>query len=914
MLRSLVWLGILGTGFMLASSVQAQQVMSDGTVNTIVTRSGNTFTITNGSAAGTNLFHSFQEFSIPTGGTATFDLVNTPAISAIFSRVTGGTVSSIDGAIRTINSSHPVSLFLLNPNGILFGKDARLDIGGSFVGTTAQAIKFSDGTEFSPVTSAPLLTISVPIGIQMGTNPAAIQVNGSNLANSTELRVQPGQTLALLGGHVILNGGNLQAPGGQVVLAGVLQPSTISLAETLTIPKDVKRGNVTLKEGAIVNVTSANGGQISIHAANLEISTRSRLQAGFSFSAIHPSATSAITIDTTNKTTLREQSSIKTTNGGNISIDATNFQIAGGSTTIADTVNANRAGNINIRAAEQVEIVGSTGTQVSRLESQVEETATGNGGNITIQTRNLRIAEGGRISAETTGAGHAGNINIQAAQLVEVTGSSPLGVASRIDAEVEDGATGNGGNITIATTDFRVVNGSRISVETEDGLGNAGNIEIRARGTIEIVGVESADLPNTGGRTESTVKAGVDGRSTQGKGGDIFLEASTLRVAAGGSILANTQGIGQGGAIRINAKTVEVLGAAEDGSFFSTITALAELPDTVGNAGNLEIRADRLRLTEGAQITTGTFGKGNGGNLTLYVNDLEIIGSDRFGLGRASSLRSAVETTTATGNGGNLSVYSDRVRLSEGAEISASGFGLGNAGTVQVRANEIALDTASSITAVTTSGEGGSIALQTQLLQLRRNSMISTNAGGTGNGGNITIQAPIILGWENSDIVANAVKGQGGNINITTQGILGLKYRDRLTPENDITASSEFGINGSVQVNNIGVDPNAGLVELAGDLVDDKQQIAKGCSSTQGSSFVITGRGGTPINPLERVNRDRTWADLRAFSPTSTTTATLPVSEPLIEAASWQRNPKTGKVELLTAQSMKSTQSVTCSN
>ncbi|KAM3098589.1 filamentous hemagglutinin N-terminal domain-containing protein [Phormidesmis sp. 146-35] len=108
-------------------------------MNTIVTSpSSNNFTITNGSSAETNLFHSFTTFSTPTGGTATFSLVNTPNISTIFSRVTGSNVSNrsnvsnIDGLIKTVNSSNPVSLFLVNPNGILFGSNARLDIGGSF--------------------------------------------------------------------------------------------------------------------------------------------------------------------------------------------------------------------------------------------------------------------------------------------------------------------------------------------------------------------------------------------------------------------------------------------------------------------------------------------------------------------------------------------------------------------------------------------------------------------------------------------------------------------------------------------------------------------------------------------------------------------------------------------------------------
>ncbi len=170
--------GLFTSGMLLPATAQ---VTSDGTTNTIVNQSGNNFTILNGINQGNNLFHSFSNFSVPTGGSATFDLTNTPNITTIFSRVTGGNISNIDGLIRTLNSNNPVSLFLMNPNGIMFGQNASLNIGGSFVGTTANSIKFADGTEFSAVnaSSPPLLTISVPIGLQMGINAGDIRVEGT---------------------------------------------------------------------------------------------------------------------------------------------------------------------------------------------------------------------------------------------------------------------------------------------------------------------------------------------------------------------------------------------------------------------------------------------------------------------------------------------------------------------------------------------------------------------------------------------------------------------------------------------------------------------------------------------------------------------------------------------------------------
>jgi filamentous hemagglutinin family protein len=206
------------------------QVVSDGTLNTTVNSpDGQNFTVEDGNRSGSNLFHSFQEFSIPTGGSALFN--NASDVQNIFSRVTGGSISNIDGLIRANGGAN---LFLINPNGIIFGNSARLDIGGSFIGSTANSVRFADGVEFSAVNpdNSSLLTISIPIGLQFGQNPNAIAVNNQPSLNPSlnpGLFIKPGQRLSLIGGDIILNGGRLTALGGQVELAGLAQSGVISL-------------------------------------------------------------------------------------------------------------------------------------------------------------------------------------------------------------------------------------------------------------------------------------------------------------------------------------------------------------------------------------------------------------------------------------------------------------------------------------------------------------------------------------------------------------------------------------------------------------------------------------------------------------------------------------------------------------
>ncbi|MEM1394601.1 MAG: S-layer family protein, partial [Cyanobacteria bacterium P01_H01_bin.150] len=195
-------------------------------------------------------------------------------------------------------------------------------------------------------------------------------------------------------------------------------------------------------------------------------------------------------------------------------------------------------------------------------------------------------------------------------------------------------------------------------------------------------------------------------------------------------------------------------------------------------------------------------------------------------------------------------------------------FGTGNAGDLTINADTIFVDNQAGLEAGVVSGDRGNINLTSQFIQLRRQSGISTNATGTANGGNININSPVIAGFENSDIVANAVEGNGGEINITTQGLFGLQFRDQLTDKSDITASSEFGINGTVQINNVGIEPSSGLVELP-ELINTDVVIANSCvarSRKQDSTFYITSKAGFPYAPGEAVPSDYSMFEVRALS------------------------------------------------
>ncbi|WP_016868301.1 MULTISPECIES: filamentous hemagglutinin N-terminal domain-containing protein [Fischerella] len=283
----LVILPLLTLGCLASINPVKAQVSSDGTLSTTVTSpDGSNFTIENGDQAGGNLFHSFSQFSVPTGGSAVFQ--NPVDVQNIISRVTGGSISNIDGLIRTQGSAN---LFLLNPAGIVFGPNASLNIGGSFFATTANSLLFPDGVEFSATNlqTPPVLSVNIPIGLRFRDNPGNItnqSIAVDNSGNPVGLQVQKGNSLALVGGDVnLLDGGRLTAAGGRIELGGLAQAGTVGLETNsntfrLNFPSNILLSNVTLANDARVAVRGNGGGDIAVNTNIFTATNGGRLVGG----------------------------------------------------------------------------------------------------------------------------------------------------------------------------------------------------------------------------------------------------------------------------------------------------------------------------------------------------------------------------------------------------------------------------------------------------------------------------------------------------------------------------------------------------------------------------------------------------------------------------------------------------------
>ena len=926
------------------------QIVPDATLpnNTVVSPSGNTLEITGGTTTGNNLFHSFSQFSLPTGDTAWFN--NATNIDNIIGRVTGDSISTIDGSIK-VNSS--ANLFLINPNGIIFGENAALDIGGSFLGSTANSIQFADGNEFSAVNpdAPPLLTINMPVGLQFGENNGDITVKGNGhnawfdfdtftvdrLDRNSGLEVAPGNTIGFIGNNVSLEGGNLTAEAGNIELGAVVDGKVELIANKLGWTfnyGEINRGNISLSNSASVDVSGNGSGNIQIYGDEVNLIEGSAIfaetEGNIAGGLIAIDAKRVNIIGTDRDLFL--PSSIwsdvyldATGDGGSVEIEADRLFLEGGGSVNVNTFSLGDAGNLTVRAKE-IELVGESdgGDFFSALSAQADIFLTGKGGDISVKTDNLLVSDGAQISTTTFGEGDAGNLTIDA-QNIELDGTSEFG-SSGLFAATE--GEGDGGNLTVETDFLQVNNGAQVGTTTF-GEGDGGILDITAN-KIELDGTSefgssglfaATDGEGDGGNltVESDflqVNNGAQISTTAfflGNGGNLTIETDFLQVNNGAQIATNISGSGNAGTLTITAKDIDLSGGSELGASGIFGTALVDM----GNGGNLNIGTDKLSIKNGATISASNFfsrgngepGLGKAGNINIEANSLEL---DNTTSEFASSITASTNNsgggniqlditdnlilnnnseitadTRGDGDGGNIAIASNNLQINNQARISVNSIGNGNAGNIDLTVNDLDSNFGK-ITATSQNSGGGDIKIAADFIDLQNNSEISTSVlNGTGGGGNITIDSNYILGRNNSDIRANAVEGDGGNINITTDVML-------FDFNSEIDASSEFGLDGVIEIDNLNSDKQIGVVSLPQKIVDPTALITAVCPVKDGESLVTTGKGGLAENPSQSIRGESVWEDLRDVADVSKSSNDIEV----IEAKAWNINQQ-GKVELL---------------
>jgi large exoprotein involved in heme utilization and adhesion len=322
------------------------------------------------------------------------------------------------------------------------------------------------------------------------------------------------------------------------------------------------------------------------------------------------------------------------------------------------------------------------------------------------------------------------------------------------------------------------------------------------------------------------------------------------------------------------AGNLTILGPDTANPFFTGIGTVSD-PSATGNAGRVMVAAGSLSIGGvTGEISSSTLGPGNAGDVLVAVRGpLSITGpSTEFPTGIVAFAKSdqglptgAAGTVQVTANsllisaggqissstagpgpGGDVGVTSSSILLAgAGPQITAQSTGTGNAGAISVSASNLKLDQGASISTGATSANGGDITLSVGNFLYLVDSKITTSVlGANGNGGNITID-PQLLVLDSSSIIAQAVAGHGGNIRIDANNFL---------PSDDsiVSASSQLGISGAVELVGPRVDLNGSLVVLSSELKSATDILRTDCEATGGqsqSSLVAAGRGGVTPDP-----------------------------------------------------------------
>lgn len=824
-----------------------------------------------GARRGANLFHSFREFNVGEGRGAYF--TNPTGIENILSRVTGGKASRILGTLGVLGDAN---LFLINPNGIVFGPNARLDVGGAFVGTTASGVRLGETGQFSATEpqSGKLLAIqpsalffnapgaggitnrSQVLGVEGATNTGGAPVG---------LQVPDGQTLALVGGEMLLEGGNLTAAGGRIELGSVAGVGEVSLGQSgqswIANYEDIQAfGTIRLQSGSLVNASGAGGGDVQVQGARFE------MRGSFLFAdTLGSEAGGEVLVQTTEAVSLRDGSLLTADvlgsgDGGNIRIETGQLSMQDEAAIFANISGEGDGGSLTVKASDSVELVGGQFPSGFSTETVGE----GKAGDVSLETGRLTLRDGGAINAGTAGSGDGGTLTVNASESVEIIGGSvndrfPSGLFAQTVGE------GDAGDLILNTEHLLVRDGAQIGASTL-GSGDGGTLTISVSESVSLIGT-TADRQFPSGLFANTAGGG--------NGGTLSLETKHLSVRDGAQVAVTTFGSGNGGTLTINvSESVELIGRAANEQYSSGLFTVTQ---GGGEAGDLSLNTEHLSVRDGARISASTLGEGDGGTLTVNASEsVELIGSSADG-----QFPSSLSTSTqGAGRAGNIALSTPQTTIRSGAQISAeTDGGAGNSITITgqvleaTQGGQILTTTSSSndagditlfleerlllsgtdsgVLANTTegsSGNGGSIFIDPQTVTIQDGASIAVNSQGTGIGGNITLQAGSLT-LDNATLSAETASNTGGNISLALQDLLVLIENSQISATAGTNRTGGDGGN---------IDINAELIAAA-----DNSDLSANAFAGSGGNIDLTAQG---IVGLEVRNQLTSRSDITALS------------------------------------------------
>jgi filamentous hemagglutinin family protein len=710
------------------------EIVLDGTLGPVGTLTGPNFVIDAqlGQSRGNNLFHSFQSFNINQAQSATF--TGPLGIQNVISRVTGGQPSLIDGLLSL--KIPEANLYFLNPAGIIFGPNAKLDIPASLYLSTADYLKLADGGLFDA--SQPdntLLTVAPPAAFGFLTHhPGSIRFENSQLVlpnNEMLGKISRGEefattTLSLIGGDIFIKNGQIVTYGNDAHLVSVASP-----------------GDVPMVSSQLTDNSFTAYGTLSI----------------------------------THDTSMRTFGNLDASGfGGGAIFIRVGQMLLNNARIFADTFGHQNGRGITIHTTETLVLENGSRITTESYQTQISPNqVTGSAGPITIEANALTMNNGSQITSTSQTAGQAGNINVSVQETLSLAG---MNINKKIPSAItsDSYASGSAGNITISANRLVMNEDAQIRAFTQ-GLGKAGNIYLGIR-TLNMQ--SGAQINVSVGDPLHLQGIHQGGTLTIDATDSVFITGRSNRFNISTGLFSNTFMQGTGGTIKINAFDLTV----EKGASIQAVTTRN------GNAGHITLNVDTLNLTEAGTMSTNTlFGQGQGGTITITARQQLNIDGQGSGI--------AVTTNeNSQGAGGYIDIQAFELCINNGGGISAHSEGQGNAGGIILRLGDKLLMNQGTITTSATSADGGNIQITAPHYFYLVNSEITTSVGtGFGGGGNVTLNPEFVI-QDHSPIIAQAYGGPGGNIQLTTTGI----YQFPPAETSPIDASSQLGIDGEILI------------------------------------------------------------------------------------------------------------------
>jgi len=512
-----------------ADGTHPQGIRLDGTVGTAgkIELPGPNYAIKPeyGKQSGSNLFHSFQQFNIHNGESATFS--GPASVQNIISRVTGGSASWIDG--RLASTIPGADLYFLNPAGVMFGSNAALDLSGSFHVSTADYLRMGENERFysKPIENE-VLSVAPPSAFGfLSDKPGKISLDGAKLKVSEE------KDISLIGGDIEIRKGTVKAQSGRINMAGVSSYGEIVPTEAGLEASAQQKGTITISDYSEIDVR--NGGSAFIRGGQIVIQKDSKINAetgGNKNGGIADIRGDSLTISNRSYISAGTSGAGK---AGNIDVESGNLQLTDSSQIGSSTSGIGEGGTIIIRAKESFSASGYNSGVFANSNSTKSDA--GKAGNIDIQAGQVQLKDSAQINSLTRGTGAGGTVRIRAGESFEASGyvTNEQGIFfSGISAgaySMEAGA-GNAGDIDIQAGQIQLSNKAKVGSNTS-GTGNAGNIAMQTE-ELQLTGEAQINSSTTGTGNSGMISVRVsESFSASGYNSGVFANSNSTKSDAG---------------------------------------------------------------------------------------------------------------------------------------------------------------------------------------------------------------------------------------------------------------------------------------------------------------------------------------------------------------------------------------------